>query len=140
MIVLWRLSLDRSLSYKKNCENIKQKVHTRNNLLRHLTSTRWGASLRTTGMALCFSAGEYASPVWSRSAHSNLVDTALIETCRIATGCLKPTSVRMLYPLIGIVPPEIRRAVASRIERVKQQNDACHNHSLVPLRLKSRNS
>ncbi|KAJ8735550.1 hypothetical protein PYW07_007170 [Mythimna separata] len=94
-------------------------------------------------MALCFSAGEYACPVWSRSAHTNLVDTALNETCRIVTGCLKPTPVRMLYPLIGIAPPEIRRAVASRIERAKQQNDPrhpMHNHSSVPLRLKSRKS
>ena len=33
--------------------------------------TTWGASanvLRTSGMALCFSAGKFACPVWHRSA------------------------------------------------------------------------
>lgn len=118
----------------------------RNNLLRRLTSTKWGASpkvLRTTGIALSLSAGEYASPVWNRSVHARLVDTALNDTCRIITGCLKPTPVGMLYPLAGVAPPEVRREVASSIERAKSELDPRHpmfHHIPVPQRLKSRHS
>lgn len=140
------VALDRTLSFKQHCLNTKQKVGTRNNLLRRLTSTKWGASpevLRTTGLALSFSAAEYASPVWSRSAHTQLVDTALNDTCRIITGCLKPTPVGKLYPLAGIAPPDVRRDVASSLERAKKGNDPrhpLHFHVPVPQRLKSRHS
>ena len=121
--------LDRSLTFGRNCQIIKNKVHARNNLLQRLTTTKWGASpqvMRTTGLALAFSAGEYACSVWSRSAHAKLVDTALNETCRIITGCLKPTPVRLLYPLAGIAPPHVRRAVASSSERTKMATDTRH--------------
>lgn len=140
------VTLDRSLTFNKNCYNIKHKVHTRNNLLQKLVSSKWGASpavMRTSGLALSFSAGEYASPVWSRSAHAKLVDTALNETCRIITGCLKPTPVQRLYSLAGIAPPGVRRSVASSNERSKLSNDTrhpLHNNTLVPQRLKSRKS
>ncbi|XP_047028461.1 uncharacterized protein LOC124636417 [Helicoverpa zea] len=129
---------------RKNCENIKQKVASRNNLLRRLTSTTWGASptvLRATGLALCYSAGEYACPVWSRSVHAGQVDVALNETCRIVTGCLKPTPLQMLHALAGIAPPDVRRSVASGIERAKLETDQrhpMHYYTPVPQRLKSR--
>ena len=97
--------------------------------------------LRTTGLALCYSAGEYACPVWSRSVHAGQVDVALNETCRIITGCLKPTPLQMLHPLAGIAPPDVRRSVASGIERAKLETDQrhpMHNYTPVPQRLKSR--
>ncbi|KAF0752130.1 Uncharacterized protein FWK35_00016109 [Aphis craccivora] len=69
---------------------------------------KWGAPLniiRTTGLALCFSTGEYASPVWNQSKHAKHIDTALNETCRLITLCLKATSLKYVYPLAGITPP-----------------------------------
>ena len=46
----------------------------------------------TSNILLVGSAGEYACPMWHRSAHhAQEVDVALNETCRIITGCLKPT-------------------------------------------------
>ncbi|CAG9109778.1 unnamed protein product [Plutella xylostella] len=139
------ITLDRSLTYRKNCENVKKKVHSRNNILQRLTTTKWGASpqvLRTSGLALAFSVGEYACPVWGRSAHAKLVDTALNETCRIITGCLKPTPVQMLYPLAGIAPPDVRRTVASSAERAKMDDTRhpMHGFVLAPQRLPSRRS
>ena len=80
------VTLDRSLTYKFHCENTKKKIMTRNGILRKLSGSTWGCYphvLRTTALALCFSAGEYASPVWGRSSHTYKVDVALNESCRL---------------------------------------------------------
>jgi len=53
--------------------------------------------MRTTALALCFPAGEYACPVWSRSKHVKHVNTALNNTCRAVTGCLQPTQINKIY-------------------------------------------
>ncbi|XP_062835725.1 CMP-N-acetylneuraminate-beta-1,4-galactoside alpha-2,3-sialyltransferase isoform X3 [Anolis carolinensis] len=84
---------------------------------------------------------EYACPVWHKSAHAKQVDIALNETCRIITGCLKPTPVDKLYKLAGIAPPDVRREVAANGERNKVEH--CESHPLhgyhpPPTRLKSR--
>lgn len=94
------VTLDRSLTYKHHCEKTRQKVAARNNILRKLTQSKWGAKpdvLRTTAQALCFSTAEYACPVWSRSAHAKKVDVSLNETCRLVTGCIKATPLDKLY-------------------------------------------
>lgn len=55
------VTLDRSLTYKYHCENTAKKVDTRNNLLKKLCCSKWGANpnvLRTSARALCFSTAE----------------------------------------------------------------------------------
>jgi len=74
-------------------------------------------TLRTSALALCYSAAEYASPVWSRSSHTKYIDPAQNDSCRIITGCLKPTNANSLYLRAGIARPDIRREVISRWER-----------------------
>ena len=67
------VTLDRTLSYKEHMHNTKMKVATRNNLLRKLSNSKWGANastIRTTALALCYSVAEYAAPVWARSSHA----------------------------------------------------------------------
>lgn len=140
------VTLDRTLSFKEHINKTRGKVATRNNLLQKLTCSKWGAdphTLRTTAMALCYSTAEYAAPVWERSVHAKKIDTALNQTCRIITGCLKPTPVEHLYKLSGIAPPAVRRKIASMSERKKQQEDIRHplyGQSPPPSRLKSRRS
>lgn len=140
------VTLDRSLTFKDHCLKTKQKVGSRNILLRKLTTITWGTSphvLRTTGLALCFSAGEYACPVWHRSAHAREVDVALNETCRTVTGCLKPTPLNSLYPAAGIAPLPVRREIACAIEKCKQEVDDRHPlYGTTPAqqRLRSRRS
>jgi hypothetical protein len=58
---------------------------------------------------------EYACPVCNRSAHTNQVDTALNETCRIATGCMKPRPLPNLYREVGFAAPTSRRKAAEHI-------------------------
>ena len=140
------VTLDRSLTYKDHIVNTKVKVGARNNILKKLANTKWGTdakTIRTTALALCFSAAEYASPVWSRSAHAAKIDPVLNTACRAITGCLKPTRVDDLYLLSGIAPPHIRRTVLSRKEKSKQENYPLHplyQQEPVGKRPKSRHS
>jgi len=105
------------------------KVQARNDLLRKLAGTQWGArshTMRETGLALCFLTEEYACPVWSQSKHAKHVSVALNGTCRIITGCLRLTHTCKLYLLAGIAPPEIKMRVATDIEKNKQMKDERH--------------
>ena len=62
---------------------------------------------------------------------------------RIISGCLKPANVDSVHLLAGIAPPQIRRTVASRMERSRLTTDTRHqlfNHMPAASRLKSRKS
>ena len=139
------VTLDRTLSYKQHIHNQKMKVATRNNLLKKLSSSKWGpnaSTIRTTALALSYSVAEYAAPVWARSAHSYKLDSELNSACREITGCLKPTNVEELYLLSGIAPPSIRRVVCASVEKDKQETNEAHSfHGQITAerRLKSRN-
>lgn len=140
------VTLDRSLTYKKHCMDTKLKVSGRNNIIRKLTNSNWGAQprvLRTSALALCHSAGEYACPVWYKSTHAKQVDVALNETSRIITGCMKPTCLDKIHHLAGIAPADVRREAAAFKERLKAEE--LEEHTLygkhpARQRLKSRKS
>ena len=140
------VKLDRTLSYRSHILSTKAKVNTRNNILRKLTNSKWGCTphiLRISTLALCYTAAEYACPVWSRSVYASKLDPALNNACRTITGCLKPTNTSNLHLLAGIAPPEIRRETASRAERLRQSTDPRHplfGSEPAPTRLKSRRS
>ena len=68
------VKLDRTLSYRNHILSTKAKINTRNNILRKLTNWKWGCTphaLRTSTLALCYIAAEYACPVWSRSVYAS---------------------------------------------------------------------
>ena len=139
------VTLDRRLSYKAHIEKTKNKVGTRNNIIRKLRTSKWGATptttLRSSALAICYLAAEYACPVWERSIHAKKLDATLNETCRMITGCLKPTNTNSMPVLAGIDPSDMRRAVASRTERTRQTTDQRHplnGHLGVVTCLKSR--
>ena len=106
------------------------KVATRNNLLKKLSNSRWGCTantIRTTALALSYSAAEYACPVWARSPHASKLDPELNDACKSITGCLRPTNVDELYLIAGITPPDIRRDVCARVEQKKQETNVSHS-------------
>ena len=124
------VTLDRTLSYKEHIHNTKMKVVTRNNLLRKLSNSKWGANastIRTTALTLCYYVAEYAAPVWTRSSHARKLNPELNSACRAVTGCLKPTNVEYLYLLAGIAPPDIQRDVCARVENTKQETNEAHS-------------
>ncbi|KAK9703440.1 hypothetical protein QE152_g29336 [Popillia japonica] len=58
------VTLDRTLSFRQHCTN----TSARNNILRKLSGTAWGAhpgTLRSSALALCVFTAEYAAPVWA---------------------------------------------------------------------------
>ena len=108
------VTLDWKLGYKQPIHNTNMKVATRNNLLRKLSNSKWGANaitIRTTALALSYSVAAYAAPVWGSSPHARKLNTELNSACIAVTGCLKPTNVEDLYLLAGIAPTDIRRDV-----------------------------
>ena len=139
----WELLLTEHLATALTKE--KAKTAARNNVLSKHANSKWGthpSTIKTTARALCYSAAEYACPVWERSAHAHKVDPVLNDACRAITGCLQPTNVENLYLLAGIAPPAVRRSVTAQREREKQVNDnrhPLHGQNLPRKRLKSRN-
>ncbi len=108
--------LERPLTYQKNSEVLSQKLKTRNNLLRKLAGTGWGANghtLRITALALVYSTAEYAAPVWYKSAHVDKIDCQLNETMRIITASVQSTPLPWLPVLANIAPPALRREEAA---------------------------
>ena len=101
------------------------------------------STLRSSCLALCYSAAEYTCPVWARSTHVRKLNPALHDCCRIISGCLKPTNLDSVHLLGGIAPPDIKRTVAYRMERHRQTTDVSHQvfqHQPAASRLKSRTS
>ena len=103
------VTLNRCLSFKAHVEKTKAKVCARNNIISKLTGTSWGATpstLRSTALSICYSTAEYACSVWERSARATKINPVINATCRLVTGCLRPTQTHNLYILSGIAPPE----------------------------------
>ena len=99
-----RVTLDRSLTFKQHVTKTKAKVSTRYHILRKLTISKWSASphvLRTTTLAPSFSVAEYACLVLGVFTHASYLDPVLNESCRLITGCLKPTNSNNLHLLAG---------------------------------------
>jgi len=110
------VTLDRTLSFKSHLTKTAAKLKNRNNLLTKLAGSSWGAdadTLRTSALALCYSAGEYCAPVWCRSARTGLVDAQLNSTMRLISGTLRQTQLPWLPVLANIEPPALRRKAAT---------------------------
>ena len=91
--------LDRSLTFRQHITMTAAKVNARCNLLKRVATNKWGADfhvLRTSALALCFSAAEYCAPVWARSVHTAKIDTSLHDCLRLISGSIKPTPVELL--------------------------------------------
>ena len=118
------VTLDRSLTYRKHTENVRDKVKSRCNIISKLAGTDWGAPtpvLRTSAIALAFSVAYNYLPVWGRCAHVQHIDTQLNIAMRPVTGTQRPTNVNWLLVLSNIEPPQIRRDRATLLEYKKAQ-------------------
>lgn len=140
------VKLDRSLTYNPHVTKLRKKLTTRNNLLRKLAGTSWGATascLRTTALALVYSCAEYCSESWLQSSHAAKVDVELNKTMRIITGTVKSTPIEWLPALSDILPPHVRRQnnLLKLYRKALANEDIPLNKDLatiIPVRLKSR--
>ena len=89
------IHLDRTLCYKTHIEKTKMKVNARNNIIRKLANSTWGCKASTPRpncLALCYSAAEYACPVWARSTHAHKLNPALHDCCVTAAESSRAAS------------------------------------------------
>ena len=103
-----------SLTYRRHLES--QEADITGRTLMRLAGSRWGAgatTLRTATLALVHSTAEYCAPVWCRSAHTRVIDSASNDALRIVTGYQRPTPVENIPILAGIQPAELRRSGAT---------------------------
>ena len=110
------VKMDRSLTFRRHLESLRKKLTTRVAFLRRLVGSSWRAGARTlrlATLALIHSAAEYCALVWSRSAHTRLIDKPINNALRLMTGCLRPTPTDNLFVLSGITPTELRRKKAT---------------------------
>jgi len=110
------VTLDPTLSYREHLTKTAGKLKNQNNLLMKLAGSTWSASantLRSSALALCYSAAEYCVPVWSRSAHTGQVDVQLNFTMRLISGTLRSAPLPWLPVLSNIEPPALRRKAAT---------------------------
>ena len=142
------VNIDRSLTFNQHLTKTSSKLRTRNNIVRKLTATSWGASahvLRTTVLGLIYPTAEYCASVWLNSAHTNKIDVQLNESMRLITGTIQSTPLYWLPTLSNIAPAHLRRKKILMREYNKIMNDpelpihADININL-PSRLKSRHS
>jgi len=105
-------TLNRSLTYRQQVESLRKMLTSRVALLRQFAGSGWGSgatTLWTATLALVHSAAEYWAPVWCCSAHIRLIDIAINDALRIATGWLRPTPADKFPIPASILTAEFRR-------------------------------
>jgi len=110
------VTLDCTLSYREHLTKTAGKLKNRNNLLTKLAISTWGTSantLRSSALVLCYSAAEYCTPVWSRSAHTSQVDVQLNCTMHLISGTLWSQPLPWLPVLFNIEQPALERKAAT---------------------------
>ena len=86
------IHIDRTLCCQTHIEKTQMKVNARNNIIRKLANSKWGCkatTLRPSCLALCYSAAEYACPVWARYTHVHKLNrpyTTDVESFRAASN------------------------------------------------------
>ena len=132
------IKLDRSLTYRRHLQSLRKKLTTRVGLLRRLTGSSWRAGARTLHIAtltLVHSAAEYCALIWSRSAHTRLIDKSINDALRLVTGCLRPIPTDNLFVLSGITPTELHRkgATLSLACRAQEPGHQLNDRHVPPL-------
>ena len=74
------VTLDGTLICKQHIH--KMKMATRNNLLRKLSSSKWGTNTSSIRTTLSYSVAEYTAPVWVISAHAYKLDSEVNSACQ----------------------------------------------------------
>jgi len=114
-----RITMDCTLSYKEHLQKTASKLKSHHSLLMKLAGSSWGTNaetLRSSTLALCYSAAEYCAPVWSHSAHTGLIDVQLNTSMwLIWSGTLCTTPLPRLPVLANEPRPSRRKAASAKL-------------------------
>ena len=95
--------MDPSLSFRKHCNYVTDRIDKRNSMLKALAGSSWGQEKETlllTNNTLGKSIASYAAPVWSTNASDSSykkIKTAQNAALRTATGDHKMSSIYHLH-------------------------------------------
>jgi len=104
------LTFDQNLNYGEHIKITKEKANKSINIIKSLTSTKWGKSKETivnTYKTLTRPVLEYASTIWAPIvSKTNLqkLQTVQNSALRTATGCTKDTNIQHLHEETKILP------------------------------------
>ena len=104
------LTLDPKLTYNRHIDLAATKARTIINILKVLTSTKWGKhkeTILTTYKAITRPVFEYAYAIWSPNASETNIDILQIvqnTALRIATGCTHDTNTQHLHDETNTLP------------------------------------
>jgi len=132
------LHFDPKLNFNQHITQTKEKASKTINILKALTSTKWGKDKETvvaTYKAITRPQIEYASTVWSpiiSPTQMNKLETIQNNALRIATGCTADTNTHHLHQetLVLPVPAHLRLHASQLKEKTKLPY-----HPLHPLRM-----
>ena len=97
------ITFDNLLSFRQHAQDLKSKLHTKNNVLKALSGSNWGKEkevMVTTYKAISQSVLNYCCPVWTPSLSETSwkgLQTAQNAALRVATGCHLMTDVDHLH-------------------------------------------
>ena len=123
----------RTLCSKTHIEKIKMEVNARkiNNIIRKLANSKWGCKAKTLDQTqlsrpLLLSCRVRLPCVGKVYTRAHKLNPALHDSCRIISGCIKPTNLDSVHILAGIAPPHIRRTVNCLPHGTHTTNDRHH--------------
>ena len=128
------LTLDPKLTYNRHIDLAATKARKTINILKVLTSTKWGKHKETilaTYKAITRPVLEYASTIWSPNASETNIDKLQIvqnTALRIATGCTHDTNTQHLHDETNVLP--MHQHLQLRASQVRQRAQ----HPTHPLR------
>ena len=97
------ITFDNLLSFRQHAQDLKSKLHTKNNVLKALSGSNWGKEkevIVNTYKAIGQSVLNYCCPIWTPSLSATSwqgLQTAQNSALRIATGCHLMTDIDHLH-------------------------------------------
>ena len=127
------VTFDNLHTFRHHADNVKTKVHSRNNILKALAGTSWGKDkevLIPTYKAIGQSIINYCSPIWSPSVCDSKwqeLQAAQNAALRTALGCVKMTSQDHLHSESKMMPVKDHCEMLSRQFLLNTQQDTHPN-------------
>ena len=104
------VTFDSTLSFKFHSDNMKDKINSRNNILKALSGTTWGKDKETlleTYKATSKSIMSYCAPIYSpnlKDSNWTNLQAAQNQALRTALGCVNKTSIDHLHTESKLLP------------------------------------
>ena len=131
------LTFDNMLNFGPHCKNIKERVQSRNNVLKCLAGSTWGKEKETlldTYKATGRSILNYAAPIWTpyiSPTNWNELEIAQNTALRLSTGCVKMSDISHLHHETKILPVKPHSEMLTKQYLLSMHQEEHPNHHQV---------